>query len=63
MSEFFNYESDDSCCGSFEYTQSKISDNTIKNRSPESIHNNKLEIPILDNSRVSKLVNTIDTKT
>lgn len=63
MSEFFVYDSDDSCnerlIQSFE---SKEGDSAVENGTPKSIHNNILELPVSHNSSVGGLVNTVSGK-
>lgn len=62
MSEFYVYDSDNSDCGLIESSKSKESDSTIENSSPESVHDDILELPVSHNSSVSGLVNTISSK-
>ena len=62
MSEFYLYDSDNSDCGLIESPKRKESDSTIKDSSPKSIHDDKLELPVSHNSSVSGLVNTVSSK-
>lgn len=63
MSEFFVYDSDNSCDEfSIQSTESKKGDDTIEDTAPKSVHDNVLKLPVSHNSGVSSLVNTISSK-
>ena len=63
MSEFFVYDSDDSCSERLiQSFKSKESDSAIENGTPKSVHNNILELPVSHNSCVGGLVNTVSGK-
>ena len=64
MSELFVYESDDDNItytskventekNLIQETESKVSNQTIENTSPDSVHSNKLEFPLSHNGGVS----------
>ena len=63
MSELFVYESDDDNTSIskvknkekklIQKTESEVSNQTIENTSPDSVHSNKLELPLSHNGGVS----------